>query len=807
MLKNYLLIAFRNMVNSPALSLIKVAGLSVGVCGCVVIFLIARYEMSFDRVHPDGDRIYRVYTSFTGIWTGENGGVPIPVADYIRDNCTGIETVAQFFTWSGDVAAIRASGDKYELDRYKNIAIVDSRYFDIFSSYEWIAGTPDVLEQPNHVVLTSEQADRYFGFTDVNAVLGKHILYRDSIEVTVAGIIKPLEGNTDLHFSDFISLPTTKTNQLKNEFQGEWGSTNSNTQCFVKALPATPASLLEEQMAAVKKARDEGSKSDGPETTATWFNLQPLSEMHFSSFGIFDSSRTPSSLSTIKALIGLAALLLVIACINFVNLETAQGVRRSKEVGLRKVMGGTRRSLVAHFLTESVLITTVAVAIAVPMVWLSMKVFSEFIPEGLVFKLADPQLFVFLAAVIAVVGALSGIYPAVVLSSFQPAVALRNKMRGGQSRSSILRKVLTVFQFSFSQVLIAGALIVSLQISYMINKDLGFTADEVVTISTPWYEKRAKRNVLRNELSQISGITDVTLHGRAPVARGNSSTTFTYKSGADEIHESVYMFYGDTSYLSLFSIPIIAGRNVIPADSLKEILINRTFCEKLGEEVVDMPGKQIKGNGEEWTVVGVVDDFHFKSLHEKVEPMFFYSSPSGSQFSMRLVSQENTQATIEEIRKAARKIFPDYDPNPIFIDDTIQKFYEQETRTAKLANTATGLAIFISCLGLFALASFTAIQRTKEIGVRKVLGASVRSIVVLLSKEFLLLVAIAFLIAAPLSWYVSQQWLDKFAYRMDVGVWIFAVAGIASVVVAFITVGYQALRAAVVNPVESLRYE
>jgi ABC-type antimicrobial peptide transport system permease subunit len=291
------------------------------------------------------------------------------------------------------------------------------------------------------------------------------------------------------------------------------------------------------------------------------------------------------------------------------------------------------------------------------------------------------------------------------------------------------------------------------------------------------------------------------------VARGNSSTTLTYKNGTDEIPETVYMFAGDTSYINLFGLRLIAGRNVHPMDSLKEILINGTYCEKLGMDPQGMVDKQIEGNGSKWTVVGILEDFHFKSLHQKVEPIFFAYTPKSTQFSMRLNSKENISATVEEIKRAALEIFPEYDPKPVFVDDTLQKFYEQESRTAKLANTATGLAIFISCLGLFGLASFTAIQRTKEIGVRKVLGASVNNIVALLSREFLILVVIAFLIAVPLSWYAASAWLENFAYRMDVGVWIFLTAGLASVVVAFLTVGYQALKAAIVNPVDSLRYE
>lgn len=810
MLRNYFLIALRNLVKSPGLSTIKVIGLSVGVCGCILVFMLARLELSFDKHHTKGENIYRVYTRFAGVWTGLNRAVPLPLPNALRERATGVEAVAHCITDSPDVT-IKENGEVKKFAKPNNVAYVDSNYFKVFPDYRWIAGNPHALDAPYNVVLTESKARLYFGEKDFMNAVGKRVSYLDSLEVTVAGIVADPKYNSDFNFTDLISLETMHSGWMKKEYDfAAWGSTSSQWQCFIRLADGTPTEKVQDLLTTMAKENDEKGRDPGEKiTTHTSFLLQPLSDIHFNTeVGTWDNGRSSTSMGTIKALIAIAVLLLLVAVINFVNLETAQALRRAKEVGLRKVMGGTRVSLVTYLVAESFVITFIAVFLSLPLVKLSMLFFSEFLPKDLVLDFADPLLWSFVIGLTFCVSVLSGIYPALVLSSYQPAVALKSNRNMGRSGSAFLRKALTVFQFTFSQALIAGAMIIGLQIAWMLNKDLGFKHDAVLTVTAPWWEKASKRTLLRNELEQLSEIEMISQSSRPPSWNGYSSTTLTYNNGKDDIALSVMANEGDTTYIHLFNIPLIAGRNIQPVDSLLEIVINETYCKELGVAPIDMVGKDIKTGGKEYFhVVGVLKDFHHASLHQQIEPWFYQHKQNSRVFSVRLAKNANLAAAVEKLKEAGKKVYGDSEVNVSFMDETVGKFYQSERRIAKLANTATALAIFISCLGLLGLASFTAIQRTKEIGIRKVLGASVNSIVALLSREFVILTIIAFVISVPLAWYGGKQWLDTFPFRMELGVWIFFVAGGLSIVISLVTVGFQAIKAAIVNPVDSLRYE
>lgn len=814
MLKTSLRLALRNLARSPVSTAIKLSGLAVGVSGCLIIFLIARYELSFDKFQPDRDRVYRIYCRFTGLWDGYNRGVPMALPAKVRSEFTGLDAVTFFQTYSAKVTVADSTGAKRKLEEQSPLAIAGPDYFEVFSFYEWIAGDPKALSAPFTVALTEKKALNYFGTTRPEKVIGRPIIYSDSLEVTVVGIIKDIKEQTDFQFTDFISFATIEASWLKNSYNkmDDWGSVNSSSQCFIKLTKGTPLDKIEDQVSILIKAKQEEQKD---QETKTEYKLQALNDLHYNNnLYIFDSSGAAVSLGTLKTLGVIAILLLVIAAINFINLETAQAVRRSKEVGLRKVMGGSRVGLVMHFLSESFLITSIAVLLAIPIAYACFFFFVEFMPKGLLFRLADPFLWSFLALTSLVVGGLAGVYPAFILSSYQPAVALKNQVvSGGQSRSAYLRKVLTILQFSFSQVLIVGTLIVGMQISYMLSKDLGFKTSAIVHFSTPWWDKLPKVEQLRNELSGIPEIVAISRNSRMPTSGGWSSTTVKYDNGKEEIPNTVHIKSGDTSYLSVFRLKLLAGRNVQPTDSIREMLINETFCRKLGLEPRDAVSIQLLANQKKYTVVGVLADFHFQSLHRKIEPMYFrYQSDGGTRtlaLQLALTGNElkNVEQTLAKINEAIKKIYPDEKIECQFFDDSIEKLYQSEKRVAKLTNIATGLAIFISCLGLFGLASYTAVQRTKEIGIRKVLGATVNNIVALLSREFLVLVMIAFVIAVPIAWYTADRWLGDFAFRVEIGILVFVLAGSLSVMIAFLTVGSQALRAAVADPAESLRYE
>lgn len=814
MLRNYFVIGLRTMAKSPLQSLIKILGLAVGVTGCLVVALYARYELAFDNFQPDRDRIYRIYCSFSGVWSGENRGVPMALPGKVKETFTGLVSSASFQTYSARVTVVDSLGNRNRLDRQKAMVLAGPDYFDVFNFYAWVAGAPEALEAPFTVVLTESKAIQYFGTANPDRVVGKALTYADSLDVTVVGLVKDVKQNTDFDFTDFISLATIQKSWLKKNYNDidDWSSVNSSSQFFIKLSPGTPLSNVEEQMPLLSKAK-EATDKDPDQDSKTAFLLQPLIDMHFNThLGIFDSSRSVVSLKTLQTLGVIALLLLLVAAVNFINLETAQAIRRAREVGLRKVMGGTRAALVLHFMGESLLVTSCAVLVSVPLTFLTFQLFSEFLPSGLAFSWINPFLWGLIAITIVAVAAISGLYPSLVMSSYQPAVALKNQLHaGGRSRSAFIRKGLTIFQFTFSQALIVATVIVNLQIGYLLSSELGFAKDAILIVYTPWWEKPAKAEVLRNELAQIADVNAITRFDRAPASSGWSSTTIKYKTEKEELAFTSHIKSGDTSYLRVFKIPLLAGRNVQPKADVYEFLVNETFCKKMGLDPGSAVGQLVKRGDKEYTIVGVIRDFHFQSLHHAIEPMFYRYEANVSGMALQVATVNgkisNLAGVLEKVNEALKKVYPNDKVELLFFDEGIRQFYESEQRVAKLTDTATGLAVFVSCLGLLGLASFTASQRTKEIGIRKVHGATVNQIVMLLSKEFLFLVALAFIAATPLAWYAADRWLQDFAYRVDIPVWVFAAAGILSLIVAFFTVAFQSVKAAVTAPVDSLRYE
>ncbi len=810
MIRNYFTVAYRSLLRNKFHSAINITGLAIGISACLIIYLIVTFELSFNKKTKDYDRIYRIHSKFTGTFSGLNRGAPTAVAPHVRDNFSGVDQVTLFFIFGSEVKVVSGSEEK-ELGKQSELAIVGPEYFNVFDMYEWVAGSPEVLTQPHQTVLTVSQAKKYFGDQKIESVLGRTVIYRDSLITQVAGIVQDVPFHTDLSFTDFISAPTTQASWLKKNYNLEdWTSTNSSTQIFIKASNGTTHQTLAAQLPQLTKIYREKSDWDAVNT----FNLQPLSDLHFNSeTGIFDFSRSAAHLPTLITLIFVAILLLVIASINFINLETAQAVRRAKEVGVRKVLGSTQGRLIVQFLCEGLLLTLVAIALAIPLTELGLVSFEEFVPKGVELKLIE--IFPFLAFALFFIGMLASAYPAFVLSSFLPALALKNQAHTNshQSRTAFLRKGLIVFQFSFAQVLIIGTLVVGWQIRFMLNKDLGFKRDAVIYFDTPWWEDNSKKDVFANELASIPEIAELSLSDSPPSANGWSSSTVKYNDGKEELTVNAFRKFGDVNYLKFYEIDLLAGRNLHVSDTVKEFIINETMAKSLGFKTPEEAlGKEIEYSESKMPIVGVVKDFHMKSLHAAIDPMMIANEmESFSCFNIRLTNQHQTgddlKAGLDKIEAAWKRVYPDTPFKHEFLDDTIKNFYHTEQRTAKLTNTAMALAIFISCLGLFGLASFTATQRTKEIGIRKVLGASVNQIVMLLSRDFILLVMIAFVIALPTSLFAATEWLNGFPYRTDLNVWMFVFTALAAIVVAFVTVSFQTVRAANANPVESLRNE
>lgn len=812
MIAKNLVFAFRNIGRNKLLAAINVLGLSIGISACLVIFLIVRYEMSFDRFQPAKDRIYRMYSAFSGVFTAKNHGISTGIPVEVRDHFTGVESLTNFHNFSARVDVPDRNGKLTSFGGYNKIIIADAGYFEVFSYYQWVAGNPnESLTQPFQVVLSENRAKIYFGDVDLSTVIGKEIHYRDSLVVTVSGIVKDIKERTDLDFTDFISFTTIEKCWLKDDIRlNDWGNTNSSSQFFIKLSEGITADKVQSQIPRLTEMYDKHNpESGGWVLTPT---LQPLTDVHFNAeVGIFDGSRAVVEKSTLRTLVGIAVLLLIMATINFVNLETAQASTRGKEVGIRKALGSSRTKLILQFLTESFILCVLAGLFSIVITSMSLEFFSAYIAQGVVFDITEPSVFLFLICCILVVTLLAGLYPAFVLSSYQPALALKNLLgsNSGTSRSAFVRKFLTVFQFSFSYILIVGTVGVGLQLNYMLNKDLGFDPEAIIFVSTPWWENASKRLQFKNELEQIPEIESISIHQNPPSFGGVTTSTMEFNNGKEVLTHNVYLKRGDTSYIRIYDIELLAGRNLLPRDSAKEYLINESYMRALGFKDAREPlGKTVN---KEFTIVGVIRDFHIQSLHSPIRPTaILYDANSGS-IGIKLATPENRVSDlkkgIDKIAAAWKEIYPDEKIQYSFVDETIERFYEAEVRTGKLAGIATGIAILISCLGLFGLSSFTVFQRTKEIGIRKVLGATVNNILLLLSKDFVKLVSIACLIAAPVAYYITESWLQRYAFRMDVNAWLFLASGFTSIIIAFITISFRTVGAAQSDPVKSLRYE
>jgi predicted permease len=814
MIKNYLLIALRNFWRNKVFSLINIAGLAIGISASLVIYLIVHHEFSYEKFQKDRDRIYRVVTNMHFPEQDfKNAGVPGPLPAAVRSEIPGIEKSTVFWT-AGAMKVDIASKieNRKEFKKQEEIIYADDQYFQFFH-YEWLAGSPaNSLDGPNKVVLTESRARTYFNFGDITNAIGQTMLYDDTVKATVTGIVKDRDEITDFTFKEFISLPTY-TQQLKGiHGWDEWGNVNSASQFFVQLKKGADSSTINKQLAVVRK------KNEKQAYLSTDHFLQALNDIHFNSdFDTFDHRQGHKP--TLYGLLAVATFLLLLGCINFINLTTAQASQRAKEIGIRKTMGSSRKQLVVQFISETILLTTLATTVSVLLTPSLLKIFSAYIPEGLRFgTFNQPDVFVFVILLILVVSILSGFYPALILSGYKPALVLKNLAYANtaQSRKVWIRKTLTVTQFVIAQFFIIATMVVGRQIRFSLNQDMGFKKDAIITFRTPYNYQHPdnKQFVLQQKIRSIPGVQKLSLAGPPPAYQGyNISTMKMIGKNGKEIESSVEVKHADTNYFDLYKMKLVAGRNLEQSDTTKEYVINETYCSILGyKDGADIIGQTLAHGDRKIPIVGVFADIHSKSLHSPIQPLAF-SSEAKEHYTFHIGlapkggNTENWKKTIAGISHAWKEIYPDEELNYEFLDDSIAKFYKKEQDTANLLNWSTGLAIFISCLGLLGLVIYTTTQRTKEIGVRKVLGASVAQIVSLLSRDFINLVLLAFVIASPLAWWAMNKWLQDFAYRTTFSWWIFAMSGALMFIVALMTLSIQTIRSAVANPVKSLRTE
>jgi predicted permease len=819
MFLNYFKIALRNLRRNKIFTFINVFGLAIGINACLIIFLIVNHELNHDTFHADKERIFRVVSHIhIAGETYKNPGVTALLHKAVREEITGIETVAAFHVmWLSNVWVNLSDSRRREFSEgadagsKREVIVAEADYFNIFK-YKWLAGSPKTaLNEPFKVVLSAQKARKYFGNIAPDELIGRTITYgnfNDTITVSVSGIVEDWQQRTDFIFKDFISFATLhKCKWSDNVGFDSWGNTNSSSQMLVKLNPNTTPKQIESKLPALlRKYVKEKQDAEGRK-----FLLQPLRDIHFNLDFSGEYGRV-AHLPTLYGLIGIGAFLLIIASINFINLTTAQASRRAKEIGIRKVLGGTKRRLIVQFLFEAlilaILATILSLVIAEPMLWF----FSDFVAEEVRFGLFQPEVLLFLIFIILTTTVLAGFYPSWVLSSLMPVASLKNQTNHKGTRKANLRKTLIVFQFACSQVFIMGAVVVGSQLRYMLHKDMGFRREAIVSFQSPWFDESNKKIVLLDKIKQIPEVALVSLSQSTPAGSGYSTTTLKYKpEGKNEIETNVHRKSADENYLKLYGIKLLAGRNVQKSDTIKEFLINETYAKHLGfrkpEEAVGQYLAQ--HNNTKIPIVGVFSDFNVGSLHQAIPPTFIACEDKySSTFNLKIAAKgAHFQTAMQKIEKAYLSVFPNDKFNYTFLDAEIAKFYAAEQKTSKLITTATFIVIFISCIGLFGLVTFSVEARTKEIGIRKVLGATARSIVALISKDFLRLVVIAFLIAVPVAVYFSLQWLQNFAYRMDLSWWIFAFSGVLALLIALLTIAYQALSASIINPVESLRSE
>ncbi|WP_317899375.1 ABC transporter permease [Aurantibacillus circumpalustris] len=800
MILNYFKTAYRNLVRNKSYAIINISGLAIGIAACLLIFLVVRYELSYDKFRIDYSNIYHIYTQnkhSDGLTY--NPGVPYPMVDALRSEFPQIKSGVICTSYGNQITIDAGSSSAKKFIEESGTCFADPDFFDVIK-FNWLIGAPKVLSDPNKVVLSKSIATKYF--SDWQTCIGKTLKLDNRLDLQVGGIVEDVPFNSDFRFQLIGSYITIKNNNTYG-YTSDWGSNSSNNQVFMLFPEKVSEAAIEKQLEAFsKKYHKDNGKSE------TLNLLRPLKDIHHDRvLGNFGTHITTHSTLVTLSFIGF--LIIIMACINFINLSTAQSVGRSKEVGIRKVLGSNRKQLFWQMLGETKVMVLFSSFIAIGLAWLFLPYIKYVITIDEELSLFTVQSILFFISTLVVVTVLAGIYPAVVLSGFKPVVALKNKINSANIGGISLRRSLVVIQFAISQVLIIGTIVAISQMNFINSIDLGFNKEAILLLQGSTDSVSiSKHKVFKEELLKMPEVKDVSFASDMPSSDNNLGTNFAIDHHSDEDF-TLYLKFGDEDYFKTFGLQFIAGRSYSEGDTITEVVVNETFLKKLNITNADVAiGKEIRTGGNPWRkICGVVKDFKTNSLREEIRPIMISAFRKRYQVVSVKLSSQNLAQTQKTIQSSWDKFFPDYVYVSNFMDEHIEKFYEQERQMALLYKIFAGLAIFISCLGLYGLISFMVVQKTKEVGIRKVLGAGISSIFYLFSREFAALIVVAFLIAAPLAYYFMSAWLNNFVFRVTMGVGVFIVAVTTSLLIAFLAVGYKAYRAAVANPVKSLRAE
>lgn len=790
MLRSYITLAFRSIIRSASNSIINVSGLALGITCALLIFSLVTYHLSFDNFHADSERIYRFVTEqHRGEQVNHVGNVPPAFGKTFEADYACAEKVARLCTADGTLVAIQQGN---EVNKFSEVvAFADPEFFELFN-FPLISGNAaKALHDPNTAIITQRMASKLFGN---DSPLDKTFRIDNRLEFKITGVLKDIPDNTDLRAEIYLSYSTMRQ---FNEWYAEedaWGGITSAIQTFGKIRAGTDIMEVESKLPAyVKKFRPESKNIHH-------YHLQPLNDVHFNAnYGGVMEKKTLIVLSVI------GFFLVFTACLNFINLATAQAVTRSKEVGVRKSLGSARAQLFWQFTLETSVIVVLSTIIAFAVAYSVLPFVNDLFDTRVQFDLLqDKRLLIFLPVLMILVTLLSSAYPGMVLSGFKPVQALKGKLTGTGNFN--LRRSLITVQFTISQVLLIGLIVVVYQMNFFRNTSLGFDQDAVVMIPMGSNDEKAK--TLKERFVQIPHVASVTACFTSPSSDQHWGTSLVFDNRAEQEEFGISFRGADEDYLNTFGIELVAGRNVLPADTVREFVVNEMMVRKLGLTPEEILGKTMKVNNS-WTgpVVGVVKDFHDFSLHANISPVFITTSLADYGYYAVKIDMNDSKNTLASLEKAWTEMYPELMYSSDFLDDLTAQFYQTEETMLQMIEVFSFIALFIGCMGLYGMASFMSLQKTKEIGIRKVLGGSVTHILGIFLKEFSRLILIAFAVAAPVGWILMSGWLEDFAFHVEMNVWILLLEVAVIALIVLLTVGYKALRSAVMNPVKALRAE
>lgn len=801
MLKNYLKIAFRNIIRQKGYSFINVMGLALGIGSCLLIMLWVMDELSYDRFHENAGRLYRIeQDQFYSERTFHVNVTPYPMARGGKDEIPEIEFATPL---PRPGTLLCRYGDKAFFEQ--NVLAVQPDFLSMFT-FPMIRGDrAGALQHPQSLLITREIARKYFGEEDP---LGKVITVNNRYDFTVEGVLENVPTNSSVQFN--MLLPYEFLKNLDFGSLDSWGSNNIAT--YVQLHENADIAAVNEKITDLRFRRVEALYNDDPEglkrfqsRRKTAFMLVPITDIHLHSY--FGYNRSMGRILYVYVFSMIAFFILMIACINFMNLSTARSVKRAKEVGLRKVVGALKRQLVGQFYGESILLALLGMILAFVLVILVLPEFSALAGKDFsVQNLLQPRFFIGMLAVTLLTGILSGSYPALFLSSVQPVQVLKGTLATGP-RGSAFRKILVVVQFTLSIMLIIGTIVIFYQVNFMRSKALGYDKADLLYIPLRG-DTNEKFDLMKQELLKEPNVLRVTGSGHTPSHIGSNTSNFDWPGKDPEYSILVSINAVGFDYVETMKIEMLEGRSFSPeftADTADAFMVNEEMVRVMGME--SAVNQRLTYGDTDGTIIGVMKDYHFQPVDRKIEPLVLYASPKQLNFMVIRLQAGDIPTAIADVKSAWERIVPSYPFDYHFVDQDIDEMYRGWEDMGKLLNYFTILAILIASLGLFGLASFTAEQRTREIGVRKVLGASVGQLVLLISREFAKWVLLANLIAWPISYYVMNNWLQGFDYRIDLSWWIFLASGILALLIALLTVGYQSIKAALANPVDALKYE